>query len=83
MSGYTEILDWVEDNVELESFNTPESEYDDINQMFLQDNRSSLDHILAEEKPLFISELREMVGYKYESAPLEERLFFGFRSLFT
>ena len=57
MSGLNEIIQWVGDNVEIDSSQNSEDNFNDINKMFAQDNRSDLSDILGDEKGKFLEYL--------------------------
>ncbi len=57
MSGLNEIIQWVEDNVDIDSSQNSEDNFNDINKMFTKDNRSDLSDILGDEKGKFLEYL--------------------------
>ena len=59
MSGKREILEWVDDNWIFNPALDVQQEYALISAAFKGDNRSSLDNILGDDKPSFLTELAD------------------------
>ena len=57
LSGLNEIIQWVEDNVDIDQSQNSEQNFNDINKMFETDNRSDLSDILGDEKGKFLEYL--------------------------
>ncbi len=57
MSGLNEIIQWVEDNVDIDQTQDSETNFNDINKIFETDNRSDLSDILGDEKGKFLEYL--------------------------
>ena len=78
---YPEILEWIESEVILNPENSLEREYADISAMFGKRNRSTLEHILGDNKKEFLdilgsrlSELRDEPETDEEIGELERRV---------
>ena len=54
MSALDSIMAWVDDEIEFDVDQTPEENFKDINQMFLDDNRVNLENILKDDLPDFM-----------------------------
>ena len=54
MSALDSIMAWVDDEIEFDVEQTPEQNFADINQMFLDDNRVDLVKILKDDMPDFM-----------------------------
>ncbi len=54
MSALASISDWVEDEIEIDCEQTVEQNFADINRIFTDDNRVSLDKILKDDLPDFM-----------------------------
>ena len=62
MSGLNEIIQWIEDNVTLDPNRSSEENFEDINKMFAQDNRSDLSDILGDQKAQFLEHIEDKIG---------------------
>ena len=84
MSGLNEIIQWVGDNVEIDSSQNSEDNFNDINKMFTQDNRSDLSDILGDEKGKFLEylELQQPTEPEIEARGLLDQVTRFFRGLF-
>ena len=69
MSGRREILEWVDNEWILNPALSVQAEYALISEAFEQDNRSSLDHILGNDKAGFLADLKDR---KQRSERIEE-----------
>ncbi len=72
MSGLNEIIQWVEDNVDLDSSQSSEQNFNDINKMFAQDNRSDLSDILGDEKSKFLEFIEDETKQSPEDFQISE-----------
>ena len=70
--AYEEIFQWVRDNVDLDSSQSSEQNFNDINKMFKDDNRSDLSDILGDEKSKFLEFIEESTGQLSEDIELRE-----------
>ena len=72
MSGLNEIIEWVQSDVILETTQSVDEQYADISRMFEEDNRSSLDDILLNDKAKFLEFLESREGIQLEPEDEEE-----------
>ena len=78
MSGLNEIIQWVEDNIDLDPSQSSEQNFNDINKEFAKDGRSDLSDILGDEKPKFLEFIEDEIGQSatdIEIAELERDIF--------
>ena len=54
MSGLNEIIQWTEDNIDIDLSQNSEDNFNDINKIFEKDGRSDLSDILGDEKGKFL-----------------------------
>ena len=71
MSGLNEIIQWVEDNIDIDPSQNSEENFQDINKEFEKDGRSDLSDILGDEKPKFLEFIEEQT--KQSRADIEIR----------
>ena len=57
LSGLNEIIQWTEDNIDIDPSQNSEQNFQDINKEFAKDGRSDLSDILGDEKPKFLEYL--------------------------
>ena len=72
MSGLNEIIQWVEDNVDIDQTQDSETNFNDINKMFETDNRSNLSDILGDEKGKFLEFIEDEIGQAPEDFQISE-----------
>ena len=72
MSGLNEIIQWVEDNVDIDQTQNSEENFNDINKMFTQDNRSDLSDILGDEKAKFLEFIEDETKQSPEDFQISE-----------
>ncbi len=84
MSGLNEIIQWVEDNVDIDQSQNSEQNFNDINKMFETDNRSDLSDILGDEKGKFLEylETQQPSEPEIEARGLLDQVSKFFRGLF-
>ncbi len=84
MSGLNEIIQWVEDNVDIDQTQDSETNFNDINKMFETDNRSDLSDILGDEKGKFLEylETQQPSEPKVKARGLLDQVSKFFRGLF-
>lgn len=81
MSGLSEIIQWTDNEIDLELFdNTPDA-FDAINAIFVGDNRSDLDSILLDQKSDYLAFLRSRIEEIPEET-IEEQIETAMRALF-
>ena len=76
MSGLNEIIQWVEDEVDLDPNQSSEQNFNDINEMFHDDHRSNLSDILGDDKGKFLEFIEDETKQSPEDieiASLESR----------
>ncbi len=72
MSGLNEIIQWSEANIELDSSQSSEENFNDINQIFEADGRSDLSDILGDEKGKFLEWIEERTKQLPEDIQIKE-----------
>ena len=84
MSGLNEIIQWVEDNVDIDQTQDSETNFNDINKIFEEDNRSDLSDILGDEKAKFLEylEAQQPSEPEIEARGLLDQVSKFFRGLF-
>ncbi len=70
--AYEEIFQWVRDNIELDSSQSSEGNFDDINRIFEADGRSDLSDILGDEKPKFLEFIEERTSQSRADIEISE-----------
>ena len=70
--AYEEIFQWVRDNIELDSSQSSEENFDDINRIFEADGRSDLSDILGDEKPKFLEFIEERTNQSRADIEISE-----------
>lgn len=79
MSGLPEIIQWVQNEIDLEQFNDVESAFQFINDIFINDNRNDLESILLDDQPAFEKFLEGRISQPEEP---EDPITTGMRDLF-
>ncbi len=84
MSGLNEIIQWVEDNIDIDTSQNSEQNFQDINKEFEKDGRSDLSDILGDEKPKFLEylESQQPSEPEVEAKGLLDQVSNFFRGLF-
>ena len=84
MSGLNEIIQWVEDNIDLDLSQNSEENFEDINKEFAKDGRSDLSDILGDEKGKFLEylELQQPSEPEIEAKGLLDQVSNFLRGLF-
>ncbi len=76
MSGLSEIIQWVEDNMDIDPTETPQEVFNAIDKDFTDNNRSDLANILNEDMPKFMrfieQKLHPTIMRKPTITPIEE-----------
>ena len=72
MSGLNEIIQWVEDNMDIDANQNAEENFNDINKEFAKDNRSDLSDILGDEKPKFLEFIEDETKQSPEDIQIRE-----------
>ncbi len=72
MSGLNEIIQWVEDNIDLDPNQSSEQNFNDINKEFAKDGRSDLSDILGDEKPKFLEFIEDETKQSPEEFQISE-----------
>ncbi len=72
MSGLNEIIQWTEDNMDLDPNQSSEENFNDINKDFEKWGRSDLSDILGDEKPKFLEWIEESTRQLPEDIELRE-----------
>ena len=72
MSGLNEIIQWVEDNIDLDPSQSSEQNFQDINKEFAKDGRSDLSDILGDEKPKFLEFIEDETKQSPEDFEISE-----------
>ena len=62
MSGLNEIIQWSEQELDFTLTNTVQEEFDSISEIFIRDNRSSLDNILRNDVPKFKQYIKDRLA---------------------
>ena len=71
MSGLNEIIQWVEENIELDPNQSSEENFKDINKIFSEDGRSDLSDILGDQKAKFLEFIELETGQTASEIELE------------
>ena len=84
MSGLNEIIQWTEDNMDIDPSKNSEENFQIINKRFDKDNRSDLSDILGDEKGKFLEylELQQPSEPEVEARGLLESVTKFLRGLF-
>ena len=84
MSGLNEIIQWVESNIEIDTAQNSEENFNDINKEFEKDGRSDLSDILGDEKGKFLEylELQQPTEPEIEARGLLDQVSQFLRGLF-
>ncbi len=84
MSGLNEIIQWTEDNINLDPNQSSEENFQDINKEFAKDGRSDLSDILGDDKGKFLEylELQQPTEPEIEARGLMESVTKFLRGLF-
>ena len=84
MSGLNEIIQWVEDNIDIDPSQNSEQNFNDINKEFEKDGRSDLSDILGEDKGKFLEylETQQPSEPEIEARGLLDQVSKFFRGLF-
>ena len=84
LSGLNEIIQWTEDNIDIDPSQNSEQNFNDINKVFEKDGRSDLSDILGEDKGKFLEylELQQPTEPEIEAQGLLEQVRNFFRGLF-
>ena len=84
MSGLNEIIQWVEDNIDIDPSQNSEQNFNDINKEFEKDGRSDLSDILGEDKGKFLEylEIQQPSREEVEAKGLMESVSKFLRGLF-
>ena len=70
--AYEEIFEWVRNNIELDSSQSSEENFNDINKIFEADGRSDLSDILGDEKPRFLEWIEDQTKQSRADITIEE-----------
>ncbi len=71
MSGLNEIIQWVEENIELDPNQSSEENFKDINKIFSENGRSDLSDILGDQKSKFLEFIELETGQTASEIELE------------
>ncbi len=70
--AYEEIFEWIRNNIELDSSQSSEENFNDINKIFEADGRSDLSDILGDEKPRFLEWIEDQTKQSRADITIEE-----------
>ena len=71
MSGLNEIIQWTDDNINIEQGEDPQEAFEFIDKEFTQDNRLPLGDILGDQIPQYIEYLEDRTESKFIDSETE------------